>query len=214
MNRKRRMKLGWSPLAALLGVLVPVVAMMPRRRPMTGPQTIGDLAWQCRSGGAAGRALADEAVVAVAKAYPVFSLWHVWESPERSLASHRGWSHQYNTVLLLVLRELGFEAHLVHSARVHGFQNPWWLRGHSWVKVSIDGYELDACASSESNRVGAVNFTPLTTELPVRRVTRWALGAWVMAFVIVEVWRAWLSGRDVAPWVYGGKGRRAAASMN
>ncbi|GAA4904578.1 hypothetical protein GCM10025789_24620 [Tessaracoccus lubricantis] len=212
MRRKRRIRLGWSPAAALAAAFLPVVAMSPRRPMVAGPHTVAGLAEQCRATGSTGRALADEAVVAVAHAFPYYSLWHVWETPERALASHRGWSHQYNTVLLLVLRELGFKARLVHAARVRGFQNPWWLRGHTWAKVDVGGYELDACASSAANRVGSVNFIPLTRELPLRRVTRWALGTWMIAFVVLEVWRAWLGGREVAPWVYGRKGSRGTGS--
>ncbi|MBB1508779.1 hypothetical protein [Tessaracoccus sp. MC1756] len=210
--RKKRLKIGWSPLVALVGALVPVVALAPCRPLASGPHTVAALAQQCRETGATGRALADEAVKAVARAFPYYSLWHLWEPPERALSSHRGWSHQYNTVLLLVLRELGFKTRLVHAAMVRGFQNPWWLRGHTWAKVTVGGYELDACASDETNRVGAVNFVPLTRELPLRRVTRWALGAWMGSFVAIAVWHAWLTGREVAPWVYGRKGRRGSAS--
>lgn len=110
-------------------------------------------------------------------------------------------------MLLFVLRELGFKARLVHAARVRGFRTPWWLGGHTWAKVTVGGYELDACASSDTNRAGAVNFVPLTPELPMRPITRWAVGASLVPFVVVEVWRAWLQGRDVAPWVYGRKSR-------
>ncbi|HMS37994.1 MAG TPA: hypothetical protein PKA93_12570, partial [Arachnia sp.] len=158
---------------------------------------------RCRESGLTGAALADRAIAAVARAYPTHSLWHLGEPPRRSLAAHRGWSHQYNTVLLLVLRGLGFDARLVHAARVRGFGYPWWLAGHTWVKVTIDGRELDACASREDSRVGEPPFVPLTAELPLRIVTRWAVGAALVPFVIAEVWRAWLGGRPVAPWVYG-----------
>lgn len=210
--KRKQLKLGWSPLVALLGALIPVVGMMPRKPLVNGPHTVEELVHQSRASGATGDDLVNEATAAVAKAYPFYSIWHIWESPEASLASHRGWSHQYNTVLLLVLRELGFTVRLVHAARVRGFRKPWWLRGHSWVKVYLGGHELDACASAETNTVGAVNFIPLTRELPMRRVTRWALGAWMMAFVVGEVWRAWLTGTEVAPWVYGRKGRRTPST--
>ena len=86
---------------------------------------------------------------------------------------------------------------------MRGFGYPWWLAGHTWVKVTMDGRELDACASREDSRVGEPPFVPLTAELPLRIVTRWAVGAALVPFVIAEVWRAWLGGRPVAPWVYG-----------
>ena len=206
--RMRRLRWDdWAPVVLLGAALFPVVAMAPARPKLDGPRTVDDVVSQCRATGATGRELANEAIAAVAGAYPCYSLWHLWESPERSLRSHRGWSHQYNTVLLFVLRELGFKARLVHAARVRGFRTPWWLGGHTWAKVTVGGYELDACASSDTNRAGAVNFVPLTPELPMRPITRWAVGASLVPFVVVEVWRAWLQGRDVAPWVYGRKSR-------
>lgn len=204
--KPNRVRLGWTPLALLGAALFPVIAMAPRRAQTRPPHSVDELVAACRASGVAGRALADEACAAVARAFPYYSLWHLWEGPERALRSHRGWSHQYNTVLLLVLRKLGFKAWLVHAARVRGFELPWWLAGHTWVKVEISGYELDACASAEMNRVGAVNFVPLTRELPVRRVTRWGVGLLLVPFVVADVWRAWLTGREVAPWVYGRKG--------
>lgn len=167
----------------------------------TMPGTVGELVRHCRDTGLSGLALASEASVAVAQAFPRFSLLHLWESPQRALRGHRGWSHQYNTVLLLVLRELGFAARLVHAARVRGFGHPWWLQGHTWVKVEVAGHELDACASSVDNRAGAVNFVPLTRELPVRRVTRWAVGMALVPFVLSAVVRAGLTRRRLPAWV-------------
>ncbi|NHB84063.1 arylamine N-acetyltransferase [Tessaracoccus sp. HDW20] len=152
--------------------------------------------------GATGRELADEAVRTVAAAYPYHSLWHLAWTPHASLRAHHGWSHQYNTVLAEVLAALGFEVRLVHAARVRGFGFPWWLSGHSWVKVSLGGRWLDACASSLGSRAGAPPFVPVTAELPLRAVTRWAVGAALVPFVVVEAWRAWLGRRPVAGWVY------------
>lgn len=193
-------RIPWAVLALVLG---PVVASAPGRVKVPGADTVAALAAECRATGATGQTLANEAVCAVARAFPYYSLWHLWESPQRALRSHRGWSHQYNTVLLLVLRELGFTARLVHAARVRGFGRPWWFNGHTWVKVEISRHELDACASSAAHRAGAVNFVPLTRELPMRRVTRWALGVAMAPFVVVEVWRSWLTRKPLAPWVYG-----------
>lgn len=200
---RRLCRLGLAPWLALGAALLPVVALAPKRPVTDQPATIAELAARCRATGATGRELADEASAAVAQAFTHRSLLHLWESPEQALRSHRGWSHQYNTVLLLLLRELGFAARLVHAARVRGFALPWWLQGHTWVKVSLHGHELDACASRDDNRVGAVGFVPLTRELPLRLVTRWAVGGWMIPFVVVEVWWAWLRGRELPPWVYG-----------
>ena len=193
------MRIRTTVAAAALAVVAPVIALAPRSG--TGA-SVEQLVARCRETGLSGRELADEAITAVAEAFPHYSLWHVWEKPETALRNGRGWSHQYNTVLFLVLRELGFETRAVHAARVRGFKRPWWLVGHAWVKVVIDGRPLDACASRAANRVGTVLFVPLTPELPLRRVTRWAVAAAVTPFVVAEVWRAWLTGREVPPHIY------------
>lgn len=199
------MKLRCTVPIAIGVALIPVWVMAPPPVRGAGPDTVDELADACLATGEEGRALADEAVGMVARAYPAHSLWHLTESPRASLKAHRGWSHQYNTILSEVLRRLGFTTRLVHAARVRGFGYPWWLSGHSWVKVSIDGRQLDACASDPSSRVGHPPFVPVSAELPLRTVTRWAVGAALVPFVVVEVWRAWLSGRPVAGWVYGSR---------
>lgn len=196
------MKRRWGILAVALGALAPVWIMAPRAKRGAGPDTVDGLVAACRETGLTGRALADEAIRVVAEAFPTHSLWHVGEPPRCSLKAHRGWSHQYNTVLAAVLRRLGFEVRLVHAARVRGFGYPWWLSGHSWVKVNLAGRELDACASSPTSRLGHPPFVPITVELPLRAVTRWAVGAAMVPFVLGEVWKAWLTCRPVAPWIY------------
>lgn len=197
------MKLRYTVPLVMGIALLPVWLMAPPPLHVDEPDTAEELAAACRATGASGRELADEAVRRVALAYPAHSLWHLTEPPGASLRAHRGWSHQYNTILAEVLGQLGFETRLVHAARVRGFGYPWWLSGHSWVKVAIDGRELDACASDPASRVGHPPFVPVSAELPLRNVTRWAVGAALVPFVVVEVWRAWLTGREVAPWVYG-----------
>lgn len=199
------MKRRWGILAVALGALAPVWIMAPRPERSEGPDTVEGLADFCRRSGLSGRPLVDEAIRAVADAFPAHSLWHLGEPPSWSLRAHRGWSHQYNTVLASVLTRLGFEVRLVHAARVRGFGYPWWLSGHSWVKVKVDGRELDACASEPTSRAGHPPFVPVTAELPMGAVTRWGVGAALVPFVVAEVWRAWLNGRPVAPWVYGAR---------
>lgn len=196
------MKTRWLALTALGAALVPVWAFAPQEGSSDAPDTFEGLAQACEATGVHGTDLINEAIRQVARAYPKHSLWHLWETPQRSLRLHRGWSHQYNTVLLMVLRRLGFEAKLVHAARVRGFGSPWFLAGHSWVRVQVGQRWLDACASRPTSRVGKPPFLALTPVLPLRKVTRWAVGLALVPFVVVEVWRAWLTGSDVAGWVY------------
>ncbi|MGV8847113.1 transglutaminase domain-containing protein [Tessaracoccus sp.] len=185
-----------------MGAVVPVAWLAPRPVKTGGAQAPDELVWALRDQGLQGSDLVDEAMHRVAAEYTHESLWHMWESPETSLARGRGWSHQYNTVLLEVLRALGFDAHLVHAARVRGFRHPWWYAGHAWVEVTIDGRQFDACASRTDNRVGDLGFTPVTAELPYRTVTRLGVALALTPFVTMGVWRAWMTGRPVSRWIY------------
>lgn len=185
-----------------VGVLAPVAWLAPRPVKTGGAHGTDELVWALRKQGLRGSDLVDSAMQRVAAEYTHESLWHMWESPETSLARGRGWSHQYNTVLLDVLRALGFDAHLVHAARVRGFRHPWWYAGHAWVEVTIDGRQFDACASKTSNRVGDIGFTPVTAELPYRSVTRLGVALALTPFVTGGVWRAWVTCRPVSRWIY------------
>lgn len=189
-------------IAVLAAAVLPVVALSPRPTKVGGAGTAAELVEALRDERVRGRAMVDMAMSRVAAEYTHSSLWHMWESPGASLAGGRGWSHQYNTVLRDVLDGLGFEVHLVHAARVRGFRHPWWVSGHAWVKVMVDGRPHDACASRVENCVGDVGFTPLTAELPCRTVTRFGVAAALWPFVVVGVWRAWLSGRPVSRWIH------------
>lgn len=195
-------KLVKAGIAMVAAAVVPVVALAPRPRKVGSARTVEDLVEALRGEGLQGRGLVDMAMSRVAAEYTHSSLWHMWESPGASLAGGRGWSHQYNTVLRDVLEGLGFDAHLVHAARVRGFRHPWWVSGHAWVKVMIDGRPHDACASRVENRTDDLGFTPVTAELPCRTVTRLGVAAALWPFVVVGVWRAWLSGRPVSPWIH------------
>ena len=197
MKRIRTVAMGVAAIVA------PVVVKAPAPARRSGPTTVAELIGRCEASGAEEEALVNVAIREVADAFPYYSLWHSWERPETALSHGRGWSHQYNTVLLLVLRGLGFQAEAVHAARGRGFKRPGGLAGHTRGKVLVRGRRLDACASRGDNRAGEPGFVPLTAELPLRRVTRWAVGVAVTPFVVTEIWRAWLTGRPVAPWVYG-----------
>lgn len=185
-----------------IAAVAPVAVLAPRSVKTGGARAADELVWALRDEGLEGAALVDAAMARVAGEYTHYSLWHMWESPETSLARGRGWSHQYNTVLLDVLRGLGYEARMVHAARVRGFRHPWWHAGHAWVKVTVDDRPRDACASRMENTLGDVGFTPVTGELPYRSVTRLSVALALTPFVTVGVWRAWLTGRPVSRWIY------------
>lgn len=165
-------------------------------------RTTGAIVAQLRESGLGGRELVDAAVAAVNKGFGFHSVWHLWESPETALANGRGWSHQYNEVLADVLQALGLEVRRVHAARVRGWRHPWFFASHSWVKVNLDGRWLDACASRAGNRVGDVGFVPVSEEMAYRRSTPWTVALGLVPFITIGVWRAWLTGREVSPWIY------------
>lgn len=189
-------------VAAAVAAAAPVVLMAPRSVKADGVRSSDELVSTLRGDGLLGSELVDAAMQLVAREYTHDSLWHMWETPEISLVRGRGWSHQYNTVLLDVLRGLGLDAHLVHAARVRGFRHPWWYAGHAWVKVTIDGRPRDACASKPVNTVEDPGFTPVSLELPYRSVTRFGVALALTPFVTVDVWRARLTGRPVSRWIY------------
>ena len=185
-------------VAALL--VAPVMTFAPRAR--GGGPTVDELVERARATNALGPDLVNQAMALVADAYTYDSAWHLWESPERSLWNRRGWSHQYNSVLVEVLERLGFEVRMVHAARVRREATPWWFAGHAWVKVLVEGRWRDACASRRNNRLGDLGFVPLTRELPFRWVTRFSTPVALFPFAATEVWRSWLGGSKLADWVY------------
>lgn len=197
------MRIKLTDLAVLAGVAVAGGIAGAPRPGRSGPdRSLGGILARLRSSGLEGRELADAAIAAVNEGFPQHSVWHLWESPETALANGRGWSHQYNAILAQVLRALGFEVRRVHAARVRGWRHPWFYSSHSWVKVNLEGRWLDACASRSTNRLGEVGFVPVSEELAYRRSTPYTVGLGLIPFITFGVWRAWLTGRDVAPWIY------------
>lgn len=189
---------------ALGSVFVAVGAVRlaaPEAGPHDGPST-HDLVEQLASSGLSGHDLANAAIRATGRSYRAYSAWHLWESPATSLRHRHGWSHQYNAVLADVLAGLGFDTRMVHTAWVRGSDHPWWHKGHTWVKVRIDGRWLDACASSEAHVLGDLPNIPASEELPYHGRTRTAVRLFLAPFVIGAVWRSWLTRQPVAPWVY------------
>lgn len=195
---KHPMRLAWL----LVGTVVAtVIAATPRASGTRPPATIEGLVAELTTTGLAGGPLADAATLAVCREFPVHTVWSLWEPPSLALANGRGWSHQYNTVLLKVLRGLGFRARLVHAARVRGWPHPWFFASHAWVKVEVDDRWRDACASRSGNRLGQVGFTPVTDVLPFRCSTRWTVPVGLAPFVVGGVLRAWLTGREIPDWI-------------
>lgn len=192
----------WFRVVAVLAVGAgAVVVAAPRTDHPDGP-SVEDLAARAHASGLSGRELVTEAIRLTAEAYTHYSAWHLWERSRVSLRHRRGWSHQYNSVLCIVLRQLGFETRMVHTAWVLGADHPWWHNGHTWVKVKVNGRWLDACASHADNQAGELPVTPDSDELPWGPRTRIAITLSLAPFVVAEVWRSWLTRRPVPTWIY------------
>lgn len=205
------MRIRWMVAALVSAVAVaPVVLRAPRTRPDPGvPRTVTALAEAARAGGASGWDLVAEATAQVARAFGQRDAWHLLEPATMALRHGHGQATQYNVVLAAVLRELGFDVCLVHSAWVRWDVGaaassrpiPWFYRGHLWVRVTCEGRTRDVCASAGTNTPGAVPFVPVSEVRPARGCTPvWVAGA-QFPFVVGEVWREILTGDEPAPWL-------------
>lgn len=198
------MKLRRLALLAGAAVVAPVVIGSPRpRRAAAGEaSTLDELVAEARQTGLSGWGLVDHLTQAVHQRYQHASVWHLWEPPATSFRNGRGCSNQYNSALASVLRRCGFEARLVHAARVRMDRAPWWNSGHTWVRVRHEGRERDVCAAKASNRAGSVGFVPMTYVRPFRTITYVDTTLGLAPFVVTSVWRSWLNREPVQRWVY------------
>ncbi|WCC79497.1 hypothetical protein O6R08_08240 [Cutibacterium equinum] len=196
-------------LAGVAAVVVPVVVAAPKPEPglPDGPdgkplRTFDDVVAACRATGKSGWDLVDEATHLVHRMYTHYSCWHLWLSPEQSLAAGHGHSGQYNIVLGRVLKELGFQVRPVHAARVRLEHHPWYHTGHNWLRVTYGGKELDVCASRPGNTAGNVAFVPLTDVLDRTRLNSIDTTVALAPIVVANVWKSWLTRSGVQRWVY------------
>ncbi len=198
---------GWVPVAALAVGLAPVVVLAPRAGRTTA-ESVRGIAEAARSTGAEGWDLVDAATAAVAGAFDHYSAWHLWETPRRALHHGRGQSSQYNLVLAEVLGDLGIPSQVVHAAWVRWVPdageagNPWFHRGHLWLRVTIGGSTRDVCASRITNRAGSVPFVPLSEVREVRSLTPLWMSVALLPFVATQVWRQTLRHEPPASWLY------------
>ncbi|HEX2858161.1 MAG TPA: hypothetical protein VHO26_11925 [Propionibacteriaceae bacterium] len=203
MTRSRRSALvRRGGLAALVAAaLAPVVARAPQGS-ATGPSPAA-LADQARATGLSGWALVDDATMRVHRSLAHQSSWHLWYTPAASLRHGQGRDTQYNLALADVLRRLGLEVEVVHAAWVRGLgPQPWFQRGHLWLRVSVDGHTRDVSASHAANRAGRVPFVAESEVQPARPWTPWVVALGLSPFVVREVWGSMLQRRAPAAWLY------------
>ena len=184
-----------------LGSTLPVVARAPRGS--GDGVTTAALADSCRATGLSGWDLVDAATAAVHRSLDHESSWHLWYTPEASLRHGQGRDTQYNVALADVLRRLGLRVEVVHAAWVRGLgPQPWFQRGHLWLRVTIDGHTRDVSASRAGNRAGHVPFVALSEVQRARPWTPWLVALSLSPFVVREVWASTLLRREPAAWLY------------
>lgn len=201
-----------SRIGRALGVLAaaaavaaaPVVVKAPKavRATPEGVRDLADAVRVCRATGLAGWELVDFAQHLVTRKFTRYSTLHLWESPRRAFHNSRGYCNQYNSVLAELLEELGFEVERVRASRVRLDDNPWWGMGHAWLRVRIDDDTRTVCASRLTNHPGEVAFVPVSDIHPFRTLTYWNTNNGMIAFTIVLVWRAMLTGQELPRWMF------------
>jgi hypothetical protein len=129
--------------------------------------TIDDAVRVCRESGLSGWDLAAYAQNLTARKFS-YSRRNPWDTPE--LAFKRG----QGLALKEIYDRLGIGCRPVYAARcrfaaqmIDGQLAKERITGHAWLKVKIDGKEMDVCSGSVTNMPGMVNFTVLSDVKPL-----------------------------------------------
>jgi hypothetical protein len=188
--------------AALL--MLPGAWRLPEYRPTTlnGVQTIHDAVIHCRQTRLTGWALVTYAQQLVSQKFAVYTTLNLWDSPDHAFVVGMGYCTQYNLALKHLLSHLGFSTQAVFSLKVQVANNPDWMMGHTWLRVTIDGETRDVCAGELDNRPGNVNFRPISPVLPGHPILLFLTHLGMIPFVGVLEWGALLVGRPSPDWTY------------
>lgn len=158
--------LGLAASAALYLLTIPMLRRLsrPGRVSMDGITTIEDAVAACRQSGLQGWDLAAFAQQLVARKF-TYSRLNTWETPSRAFERGMGYCEQQALALKKIYDRLGIANKPVFSLRckfpakmVDGVLWPGGISGHAWLRVCIDGKELDVCPGSVNNRPGVTDF--------------------------------------------------------
>ena len=158
--------LGVASAASLFFLSIPLLRRLPRpgRVSMDGITTIEDAVEACRQTKLQGWDLVAYAQQLVARKF-TYSRLNTWETPSRAFERGMGYCEQQALALKQIYDRLGiavrpvFSLHCKFPARVvDGIPSPGGVTGHAWLRVRIDGKELDVCPGSVSNRPGITDF--------------------------------------------------------
>lgn len=135
--------------------------------------TISDAVSACVDSGLSGWDLVCFAQSVVNKTM-TYSYTNSYDMPSFAFRKGRGYCWQQAKALMLILRRLGFNCHMVFAAKntfpsktYNGKIIPAHVSGHVWCRVKIDSFEKDVCPGDAENIPGKLHFTP------VSRVMRW-----------------------------------------
>jgi hypothetical protein len=133
-----------------------------------GVKTIEDAVKVCKDSGLSGWDLVAYAQNLTARKF-TYSRRNPWDTPARAFERGEGYCQQQALALKEIYDRLGIDCRPVYAARcrfaaqmIDGQMAKERVTGHAWLKVKIDGKELDVCPGSLTNMPGVVNFTVLS----------------------------------------------------
>ena len=131
-----------------------------------GIVTIDDAVTVCRATGLDGWELAAYAQNLTARKFS-YTRRYPWDTPARAFERGQGYCQQQALALKQIYDELGIKNKVVYAARVRftavgGGYIKERVTGHTWLRVDLDGRELDVCPGNASNIPGITDFQPLT----------------------------------------------------
>jgi len=188
--------------AALL--MLPGARRIPRYRPTTlnGIRTIDDAVTHCRQTELTGWDLVTYAQQLVSQKFAVYSTLNLWDTPNHAFVVGMGYCTQYNLALKHLLDLLGFSSQAVFSFKVQVDNNPDWVMGHTWLRVTLNGETRDVCAGELDNRPGSVHFRPVFPVLSGYSLILFLTHLGMIFFIGILEWRALLTGRPSPDWMY------------
>jgi len=135
---------------------------------LDGVVTIDDAVQLCRQTGLSGWELVAYAQNLTARKF-TYSRKNPWDTPAKAFARGQGYCQQQALALKEIYDRLGIESRVVYAARcrftaqvIDGQLVKERVTGHAWLKVKIDGKELDVCPGAVTNMPGVVNFSVLS----------------------------------------------------
>ncbi|MHB8841219.1 MAG: hypothetical protein ACYC56_05435 [Candidatus Aquicultor sp.] len=152
--------------AGLFAETLPMVRRLPKepRVSLDGITTITDAVSACKQSGFEGWDLIGYAQNIVARKMR-YSRLNPWDSPSRAFERGMGYCLQATLALKEIYDRLGIESRLVYAdkckfpgSKVDGMWQDEHFSTHAWLRISLDGTELDVDPASRRNTPGRVNF--------------------------------------------------------